>query len=146
MGNYVFLLDDACGGLLSLAKLVYNVIKILVIVIPIILIILGTIDLGKAVVASDDKEIKAAQSLLIKRIIYAAVIFFVPVLITVIMNMVSNSTDETSYKTSYEDGGVKKGWKECWNAVTNKDAAQQPTGGTSGGGDTTPSVNPNSGE
>jgi len=36
---------------------------------------MGTIDLGKAVLASDDKEIKAAQGRLFKRVLYAAVIF-----------------------------------------------------------------------
>ena len=118
MGDYLSILaaTTACGGLLALAKLVYNIIKILVIVIPIILIILGTIDLGKAVVASDDKEIKAAQSLLVKRVIYAAVIFFVPVLITVIMNIVSGSTKNSdAYQIDDNDG-----WARCWNCATGK--------------------------
>ena len=144
----IFLLDDACNGLLPMAKLVYNIIKILVIVIPIILIILGTIDLGKAVVASDDKEIKAAQSLLIKRVIYAAVIFFIPVLVTVIMDTVSGSTKDTdAYEVEYTENNVKKGWKECWKAVKGKTATSgsgngSGSGSGNGAGDTEPYLNP----
>ena len=75
---------DACGGLLPIVRVLVQVIKILMIVIPIALILLGTIDLGKAVIASDDKEVKAAQSRLIKRFIYAALIFFVGVILHVL--------------------------------------------------------------
>ena len=76
------------------------------IVIPIALILLGTIDLGKAVIASDDKEVKAAQSRLIKRFIYAALIFFVPMLVGVIMNIVSVGGE-----------GDTASWENCWRAA-----------------------------
>ena len=99
---------DACGGLLPIVRVIVSLIKILMIVIPIALILMGTIDLGKAVIASEDKEIKAAQSLLIKRLIYAAVIFFVPMLVGVIMNLVASSGDSTLDTAS---------WESCWRAA-----------------------------
>lgn len=99
---------DACGGLLPIVRVIVSLIKILMIAIPILLILMGTIDLGKAVIASDDKEIKAAQSLLIKRLIYAAVIFFVPMLVGVIMNLVASSGEKTVDTTS---------WESCWRAA-----------------------------
>ncbi len=98
---------DACGGLLPIVKVIVSLIKILMIVVPIVLILLGTIDLGKAVIASEDKEIKAAQSLFIKRLIYAAVIFFVPMLVGVIMNLVA--TGDSSVDTT--------SWESCWRAA-----------------------------
>ncbi len=97
---------DACGGLLPIVRVLVQVIKILMIVIPIALILLGTIDLGKAVIASDDKEVKAAQSRLIKRFIYAALIFFVPMLVGVIMNIVSVGGE-----------GDTASWENCWRAA-----------------------------
>lgn len=97
---------DACGGLLPLVRVLVQVIKILMIVIPIALILLGTIDLGKAVIASDEKEVKAAQSRLIKRFIYAALIFFVPMLVGVIMNIVSVGGE-----------GDTASWENCWRAA-----------------------------
>ena len=99
---------DVCGGLLPLVKVIVGVIRIFQIVIPIGLIIYGTIDLGKAVIASDEKEIKAAQSRLIKRFIYAAAVFFVPLLVTVVMNVVATGAE-----------GDATSWANCWKAAGN---------------------------
>ena len=99
-------ITETCGGLLPLVKVIVAVIKIFMIVIPILLIVYGTIDLGKAVIASDEKEVKAAQSRLIKRIIYAALIFFVPMLVGVVMNIVSVGGE-----------GDTGSWKECWTSA-----------------------------
>ena len=97
---------DACGGLLPLVNVVVSLIKVVMIVIPIALIIFGTIDLGKAVIASDEKEVKAAQGRLIKRFIYAALIFFVPMLVGVVMNIVSAGGE-----------GDTTSWEGCWQAA-----------------------------
>ena len=62
-------LNDSCGGLLPIFKVIrQGIFPIIWIGIPIVLILMGTIDLGKAVLASDDKEIKAAQGRLFKRV------------------------------------------------------------------------------
>ena len=45
--------------LLSIIGILKTVLKIMQIGIPVLLIIFGTIDLGKAVMAGDEKEIKA---------------------------------------------------------------------------------------
>ena len=98
---------DACGGLLPIVKVVRNgLMPIVQIGIPIVLIIFGTIDLGKAVIASDEKEIKAAQTRLIKRFIYAAVIFFIVTLVSVLMNIVAKGSDENT-----------QSWSACWAAA-----------------------------
>ena len=76
------------------------------IIIPIALIVYGTIDLGKAVIASEEKEVKAAQGRLIKRFIYAALIFFVPMLVGVVMNVVSAGGE-----------GDTNSWSDCWRAA-----------------------------
>lgn len=58
----------------STTKIVYLVIEILV---PIALVILGMIDLAKGVMAQKEDEIKKGQQTFIKRIIAAAIMFFV---------------------------------------------------------------------
>ena len=105
----LFLIGDACGGLLPLAKVIYKVLTIFWIIIPIALIVFGTIDLGKAVIASDEKEVKAAQKRLISRFIYAALVFFVPIIVTAIMDLVAENTDTVSA------GGTS--WNACWCEV-----------------------------
>ena len=98
--------DDPCKGLTPIVRLFRRgIIPIIQIVIPIVLIVLGTIDLGKAVIASDDKKVKEAQSMLIKRAIYAAAIFFVTTIVTVLMGIVATGVDDKKETT---------GWAGCW--------------------------------
>ncbi len=113
MGD-VFILADVCGGLLPLVKIIRNgVFPIIWIGIPIILILLGTIDLGKAVISSDEKEVKAAQSRLIKRCIYAVLVFFVATIVSVLMNIIATGTNE-------EDATNTTSWQECWRKAGEK--------------------------
>jgi len=98
---------DSCNGLLPIVKVIRKgLFPIIQLGIPILLILLGTIDLGKAVISSDEKEIKAAQSRLIKRFIYAALVFFVVTLVTVLMNIVATGSEDDT--TS---------WKNCWDSA-----------------------------
>ena len=75
------------------------------IAIPILLIIFGMIDLGKAVVSNDDKEIKNATTKLAKRAVAAVVIFFIPTLVGFIFSIVA--------------GDVKNTYEKCKNCVVN---------------------------
>ncbi len=102
----LFLDNTVCADLWPIINLIKNgLIPIVQIGIPIILIVLGIFDLGKAVVASKEDEIKSAQKLLVKRIIYAVAIFFVVFIVTVIFNLVANNGSETSNAAT---------WKDCW--------------------------------
>ena len=82
------------------------------IAIPILLILFGMIDLGKAVISSDEKAIKSATSSLIKRAIAAVVVFFVPYLVSAIFSIVGSFSD------------VKDVYEQC------KECVVHPTSGT----------------
>ncbi len=69
------------ASILATILFVKKLVKITSIIIPILLVLLLTIDIAKAVMASDDNQIKTAQKLAIKRIIYALLIFFVPIIV-----------------------------------------------------------------
>lgn len=98
---------DACGGLLPIVKIIRNgVFPIVYMGIPIVLIVFAIVDFGKAVIASDEKEVKAAQSRLIKRAVYAALIFLVVYLVQAIMDIVAKGGT-----------GNTEGWKACWEAA-----------------------------
>ena len=64
------------------------------IVIPIILIILGMVDLGKAVISSDDKAISKAAKSLLMRTIAAIAIFFIPTIIKVAFEFVAGFNED----------------------------------------------------
>lgn len=78
------------------------------IVIPILLIIFGMIDLGKAVISSDDKAVSKAAKSLLNRVIAGVVIFFVPTLVSVILNLVG------SFKKD-----VKDQYNICASCISN---------------------------
>ena len=100
---------DQCDNLMPLIRLIRDgVIPLIQIGIPIILIILGMLDLGKAVVASKEDEIKAAQKLLVKRAIYALAIFFVVLIVQVVFGLLSSTGD-----SKIESQGAS--WQTCWN-------------------------------
>lgn len=54
------------------------------IVIPVLLIVFGMVDLGKAVISSDDKAVSKAAKSLLNRVIAGVCIFFVPLLVSII--------------------------------------------------------------
>ena len=101
-------MNGPCRGLDPIVRIIkHGLMPIVQIGIPLLLIVLATLDLGKAVVSSDDKEVKAAQSRLIKRVIYAVLIFFVVTIVSLIMNLVaSGGTDANT-----------TGWAACWDSV-----------------------------
>ena len=103
-------INDGCGGLRPIVAIIKNgVFPIVQIGIPILLIVFGTIDLGKAVISSDDKEVKGAQSRLIKRCIYAVAIFFITTLVSIIMSLVGRGADQSEANTH--------NWADCWNSI-----------------------------
>ena len=97
--EFVQLLADDCKGLGSVVLLIKNLFDIIKIVVPIILIIYGAIDLTRAVMASDDKEIKTATSKLIKRAVAAVAVFFIVTLVDVVMGLVADSTTDNKKGT-----------------------------------------------
>ena len=104
-------LDSDCSTLLPLIRLIrHGLIPLIQIGIPIILIILGMFDLGKAVMASKEDEIKSAQKLLIKRAVYAVAIFFVVLIVQVVFGLLSTTGDSEIY-------GDSMNWKTCWDAA-----------------------------
>ena len=93
-----------CKDLEPVIRIAKSFIDLLRFGVPILLIIMGTIDLAKAVISSKEDEMKKAQSTLIKRLIYAVAVFLVVTLVTVVMNQVVKA-------------GVGNGedWRKCWD-------------------------------
>ena len=58
---------------------------------PLIVILYGTFDMVKAVVASSEDKMKQAQNMLLKRIIIAISLFFVPSLVSALLDLFASS-------------------------------------------------------
>lgn len=93
--------------------LIVNIIKI---VIPIILVIFGMLDLGKAVMSNDEKEMKGAQTKLIKRVLYAVLVFFIIALVQWIFGALDADSVKGSEKAN-----------SCFNCFLNGDCTSAPS-------------------
>ncbi len=82
-----------CTGTKSIWALIGKVLFIFKIVIPILIIIFGMMDLGKAVVAAKDDEIKKAVKMLAMRAVAGVIIFFIPTLIGFVFKIVDGFSD-----------------------------------------------------
>lgn len=100
-----------CSGLYPIITLVKRIISLLQIGVPIALILFGMIDLGKAVIAGKEDEMKKAQSTLIKRVIYAVVFFLIITIINLVMNLVAG-TGASGLGSEPLD---VNSWRACWN-------------------------------
>ena len=105
---------DICGdsNLAPLWKVVGTVINIIWIGVPILLIVLGSVDLGKAVISSKEDEVKKAKKSLINRFIYAVLVFCVVWIVTIVTDMIS--------KLGVQDGENATKWSACWDQIRGK--------------------------
>lgn len=83
--------------------------------IPIILIILGIIDLGKAVIASKEDEVKKATKTFGRRFMYAVAVFLVVWAVTLVFDWISGIglNDPNGQAVNVT------GWKSCWSKIRN---------------------------
>ena len=83
------LLGGFCSQTANIWQVLGYVVMIFKIVIPLLLIVFGMVDLGKAVISDDEKAISKALSQLVRRFIAAVVIFFVPTIVSALFNALS---------------------------------------------------------
>lgn len=111
----MYFLEVNCESLMPIIRVIKDgVIPLIQIGVPILLIVMGTIDLGKAVIASKEDEIKNAQKMLIKRAMYAVAVFFVVTIVTVVFSLLGTTENE-----DIESGATS--WTSCWNYDKNND-------------------------
>lgn len=76
--------------------------------VPILLIVLGSIDLGKAVISSKEDEENKAKKALLNRFLYAVLVFCVVWIVQIVMGAISKIGIEGSDTTS---------WANCWKLI-----------------------------
>ena len=99
---------DICGAnsnLLWIVQLARIVIRIIAIAAPFALIIFGSLDFFKAIIAGDEKEMKAKRKPFIGRLVAAIIILLMPTIVNLIMKTVAKKTNNN--------------FATCWNAASN---------------------------
>ncbi len=93
-GKYVY-----CGNIGKIPKKIPELtswfITLIEIIVPVILVIMGTIDFVKAITSQKEDEIKKGQQTFIKRLIVAVIIFFVVAIVKLLVGLVSSGPSES---------------------------------------------------
>ena len=82
-------------GIVNVLKLIYNVVDIIRYIVPIILIIMTTVDIFKKVINPNEKE---GQQTILRRIIAAIIVFLIPVFIRLIMSILEIEVNNDDIK------------------------------------------------
>ena len=82
-----------CEDLGDLQRDLNNFFNFFKVIVPLLVIGLSSYDFIKAITAKDDKDIKKSFSKLMKRIICAVILFFLPVLIELLLGLVIENAD-----------------------------------------------------
>ena len=78
--------------IVDIIRFVYNAIKIGV---PIILVVVGMFDMGKAITQQKEDEIKKAQTLLVKKAVAALIVFLMFAFVQLIVSLAADDKDTT---------------------------------------------------
>ena len=76
----------------KVVSVAYTMIQIAV---PVVLVIIGSLDLFKGISAQKEDEIKKGQQLFVKRLVAAALVFFVFVIVKVVISVVADGSSNS---------------------------------------------------
>ena len=80
------------GETIKLVKQIYDIIKILI---PVLIVVLSIIEFLKVILISDDKNYKSAWDKFIKRVIIGVIFFLVPLLVSFLLNISGIDTEQS---------------------------------------------------
>ncbi len=99
----MFILDGvSCGNINvpeQIAGIISTVIFLIKVAVPILLVIFGMLDLGKAVIQQKEDEIKKQQTLFLKRLLAAALVFFVVVIAQFVVGIANGGNNDNTFWT-----------------------------------------------
>ena len=93
-------------NLIWIIQLLRIVIRIIAIAAPFALIIFGSLDFFKAIVAGDEKEMKAKRKPFVGRLIAAIIILLMPTIVRLVMKTIAKNSNNT--------------FATCWNEATSR--------------------------
>ena len=102
--------NNFCNDLGPIISLLKTLVTLLQWLIPIGLIIYGMLDLGKAVIASKEDEVKKAWKAFGRRFLVAIGVFAVVWIVGLVFNMVADLGEGA---IDYNEAS----WKACWNKI-----------------------------
>ena len=90
-------MNNVCGSIMPVLRIVVLLIKIIQWAIPMLLIVFATFDFIKATMANEEKDMDKVKTSVTKRLIYAVVVFLVPTVANLIFELVSQNVSGGDY-------------------------------------------------
>ena len=101
---------EMCSNLQPFLNVIKLFLQILRWSVPLLLVVLGTIDMFKAVTKADDeKVVTEARKAFVKRLIYGVLVFLIPFFVNLILGLVEDTIP------SNDDSVSATTWISCWN-------------------------------
>lgn len=102
------MLSVSCNNIGFILRIIATLVFYIRIIIPVLLIVLIIFDFVKVITGSADEKAKSeATSKAVKRIIYAVIVFLVPVVINFIFKTIENYAPR-------DNNGTPTSWVSCW--------------------------------
>lgn len=120
----ILAIHTVCHDLSPYLQLIGQALNVFKILLPLILVILGVFDIGKAVISSKSDDVKKHMKNFVKKIIACVVVFFIPTICMVIFGFVGSFNDikndsgidfDVCYDCMFKPSG-----KTCTNAIEDK--------------------------
>lgn len=111
------MLVNICEDASFILRIVVKLVKVVQLLIPILLIVLVSLDIFKTIAGQvDDKAKKEMSDKIVKRIIYAVIIFLIPVIVNFVFKKIDPLTEDSNGAITTDSTS----WISCWNMYYNE--------------------------
>ena len=113
--------DAVCGGadVLRVIRFIWMLLDIVFFIVPIVLIVMISLDFAKCVIAGKDDEMRKNTGIVIKRIIYCVALFLVEPICALVIDMATDATlDPNAPEPDWN-------WLDCINIATDEAAGEE---------------------
>lgn len=125
----MYILASECSDASFMATMLFikKIVQIIFIIAPILLILLLTIDFSKAVMANDEERIKHLKDVAIKRVIFAILLFFIPLIVDVSFGLLEDTSKFTSCYNNASNENVERLVEKANTEKDNKNSEREKT-------------------
>jgi len=111
--------DAVCGGadVLRVIRFIWMLLDIVFFVVPIVLIVMISLDFAKSVIAGKDDEMRKNLGIVIKRIIYCVALFLVEPICALVIDMATDAAPDPD--------APDWNWLDCINIATDENAGDE---------------------
>jgi len=120
LSKFALLLEDSgvnCGlfhtgtdGMQTIANLTSGAVLVIQIFVPVVLVIMGMVDMGKAVMQQKEDDIKKAEQVFVTRLIAAVITFLIITIVKLVISVLAGASNNNAV-----DNDSNGSFMQCFN-------------------------------